>query len=720
MSLDPSKNEFHIYEINPETAEARILSQQYSHDERNCMTNSQKETAIAAAMNQMDMSTYQPGVPEPLDQNLVYSQSQPYGPSGATLETVNQVIEILQQDRKERTKRRKRAKRAIKKDDWMRKYGMTEPPGMMEEESFHHSQYEHSDESDLDILIDVASLDDTKKVSDPKTNKSIQQKMRNRRTKKLRLRGEDADISGDEITSEDEEESSVDEFDMEDSFIADDEVIEYEPDTDTEYESSSETEKECQPSRRESTIEEQMSEENIEEMDNIVEDDSDNEQFVDDGKYVIPKGPTKQKQEKKPRVPKPAKKSAIKAKKTASVNKQMTLDAFLKGESYPVPKPKYKIVSPGTNAATKVTGVPDIGTELAQQQYQTNENMFRIKRNRMYEIDHKTVTGTRVQFNDLAFDIMNESAKYAIMKLAEIPQNEHDMVNVYALNKQMMNMPDRRISYIKYLEYLYSMLINVKANGIQMRILRRGFEYYNSEPHEKIISSIIVLLKSVNKVNNRIILQGEQIVENGFDHGKCEPFKCIILFNEQNIYMITNYHGRLYEGKEWLIKKSFPPLRMNPNDAAIVLENPIRTVTTSKKNVNDGKQVARQLLYRTPIIMETDESLDLDIQLDKLPDMEKYRFYTERKYSTTRTRNRKKQVVTVGWNKVIVYIFNFDFIVPNSITETRIVHETDTFDFTTFLHQILEDYFPEVDMIMPEVPNEDIHDQVIDREHTPK
>ena len=720
MSLDPSKNEFHIYELDPETAESRILSQQYSHDESKCMTNSQKETAIAAAINQMDMSTYQPGVPEPLDQNLVYSQSEPYGPGGATLETVNQVIEILQQDRKERTKRRKRAKRAIKKDDWMRKYGMNKPPGMMEEESFHHSQYEYSDESDLDIRIDVASLDDTKKVSDPKTNKSIQQKMRNKRTKKLRLKGEDAEISGDEITSEDEEESSVDEFDMEDSFIADDEVIEYEPDTDTEYESSSETEKERQPSRRESTIEEQMSEENIEEIDNIVEDDSDNEQFVDDGKYVIPEESTKKKQEKKPKVPKPTKKSVIKSKKTASVSKQMTLDAFLRGEPYPVPKPKYKIVSPGTNTTNQITGVPDIGTELAQQQYQTNENMFRIKRNKMYEIDHKTVAGTRVQFNDLAFYIMNESAKNAIMKLAGIQQFEHDMINVYALNQEFMKAPNRKISNTKYIDYLYSMLINVNVNGIQMRILRRGIEYYNGDPHDKNVISIIVLLRNVQRVNNQIIIQGEQLIENGFDHGMREPFKCIILFNEQNIYMITNFHGRLYEGKEWLINKDFPMLRMNPNDAAIVLENPIRTVTTNKKNVNDGKKVTKQLLNRTPIDMETDNTLDLDIQLDKLPDMEKYRFYTERSYRITRTRNRKTETVKFGWNKVLVHIFNFDFIVPNAITETRIVRETDTIDFTTFLRQILDDYFPEVDMIMPEVPNEDIHDQVIDREHIPK
>ena len=281
-------------------------------------------------------------------------------------------------------------------------------------------------------------------------------------------------------------------------------------------------------------------------------------------------------------------------------------------------------------------------------------------------------------------------------------------------------MPNRKVSYIKYFEYLYSMLINVEANGIQMRILRRAIEYRNDNPEEKIVSSIIVLLKSVNKVNNRIVLQGEQLVENGFDHGMREPFKCIILFNEQNIYMITNFHGRLYEGKEWLINKDFPKLRMNPNDAAIVLENPIRTVTTSKKNINDGKKVTKKLLNRTPIDMETDKELDLDIQLDRLPDMEKYRFYTQRSYRITRTRNRKTETVRIGWNKVLVHIFNFDFIVPNAITETRIVHETDTIDFTTFLNQILDDYFPEVDMIMPEVPNENVHDQVIDREHMPK
>lgn len=720
MSLDPSKNEFHIYEINPETAEARILSQQYSHDERNCMTNSQRDAAITDAMNQMNMPQYQPGVPEPLDENLIYSQSEPYGPSGANLATVNQVIELLQEDRKARTKQKKRNTRVSKKD-WKTRYGMNEPPGMMEEESFHHSQYEYSDESDLDIRIDVTSLDDTKKVSDPKTNKSIRKKMGNRRTKKLRLKGEDAQLSGDEIMSEDEEESSVDEFDMEDSFIADDEVIEYEPDTETEYDSYSETEKEHQSSGRESSIEEQMSEENLEAADNIVDDDSDAEQFVDDGKYVKPLRTENSNREKKPRVPKPVKKTVIKPKKTAIVSKQMTLDAFLKGKPYNVPKPKYKITSPGMSTTKQVTGGSGIGKEIAEQQYGANGNLYRIKRNKAYEIDHKTVAGTRVQFNDLAFYIMNESAKNAIMKLAGIQQFEHDMINVYALNQELMKAPNRKISITKYIDYLYSMLINVNVNGIQMRILRRGIEYYNGDPHDKNVISIIVLLRNVQRVNNQIIIQGEQIVENGFDAGKREPFKCILIYNEQNIYMITNFHGRLYEGKEWLIKKDFPFLRMNPSDEAIVIENPIRTIASNKKNVDDKtKQIPNQLLRRTPIIMDFDESLDINVELNSLPDMDRYKFYTERRYSTTRKKNKKTEVIKVGWNKVLVHIFNFDFIVPNVITETRIVHETDTLDFTTFLHQILDDYFPEVDMVMPEVPNEDIHDQVIDHDHMPK
>lgn len=185
--------------------------------------------------------------------------------------------------------------------------------------------------------------------------------------------------------------------------------------------------------------------------------------------------------------------------------------------------------------------------------------------------------------------------------------------------------------------------------------------------------------------------------------------------------MITNFHGRLYEGKEWLIKKDFPFLRMNPSDEAIVIENPIRTIASNKKNVDDKtKQIPNQLLRRTPIIMDFDESLDINVELNSLPDMDRYKFYTERRYSTTRKKNKKTEVIKVGWNKVLVHIFNFDFIVPNVITETRIVHETDTLDFTTFLHQILDDYFPEVDMVMPEVPNEDIHDQVIDHDHMPK